>query len=177
MKAKSLLKEMQEQVQFNHLSVLGGISRAGFLGNLGHTGWTEIKVTVDSGACDTVMPLSMCAHIPHLPSEMSKNGGVYEVANKETIPNVGERRCVVMTSNGGGEKRITFQIADVHKPLLSISKLADQGFACVLTRDGGWLEHIETGERIPVQREGSLYTLNMWIKDDQDPGQGFGRQE
>ena len=28
-----------------------------------YQGWREIEVTIDSGACDTVMPLSMCSEI------------------------------------------------------------------------------------------------------------------
>ena len=29
-----------------------------------YQGWQEIEITVDSGACDTVMPLSLCSDIP-----------------------------------------------------------------------------------------------------------------
>ena len=61
--------------------------------------WTEIEVTVDSGACDTVMPTSLLSHISIAASADSRRGMEYEVANGETIPNVGERHCMLMTED------------------------------------------------------------------------------
>ena len=50
-------------------------------------GWKEIEVTIDSGACDTVMPLSFCTDIPV--QGVRKGRGANEVANGETILNEG----------------------------------------------------------------------------------------
>ena len=86
-----------------------------------HNGWKEIEVTIDSGACDTVMPISSCTEIPLHESEKQKNGMEYEVANGQTIPNEGERHCLMMTSGAESPKKIVFQVADVHKALLSIT--------------------------------------------------------
>ena len=124
----------------------------------------EIEMTVDSGACDTVMPVEECSHINVVPSEKSKIGFQYEVANGEEIPNVGERQCFAMTEGSHVPKRIHIQIADVHKPLLSISKCADMGYDCVLRDDGGYLWDRATGEQIPIRRKGNLYFLKMWVK-------------
>ena len=55
--------------------------------------WTKIEVCVDSGACESVMPADMSNHIPIMPSEQSIGGVEYEVANGESVPNLGERRC------------------------------------------------------------------------------------
>ena len=84
-------------------------------------GRTEIEVTVASGACVSVMPVGICGDIDIIENELSRNGAEYEVANGATIPNLGERKCEVMTVGSLQAKRITFQVADVHKPLLSIS--------------------------------------------------------
>ena len=51
-----------------------------------------IEVTVDSGACDTVMPLSSCSNIPTVPSNQPKAGMSYEVGDGGEIPNLGERK-------------------------------------------------------------------------------------
>ena len=59
--------------------------------------WTQITVTVDSGACVSVMPVGICEGISILENEWSRGGAEYEVANGATIPNLGERRCEVMT--------------------------------------------------------------------------------
>ena len=139
--------------------------------------WVAIEVTVDSGACVTVMPAGMCMGISIFDNALSKAGVEYEVANGESIPNLGERRCEVMTPGSPTAKRITFQIAEVHKPLLSITACSDMGFDCYLGKEGGSLRDRISGEVIPLQRQGSLYTLRMWVRQDphKSPEQGFSR--
>ena len=123
----------------------------------------EIEVTVDCGACETVMPADICEGIQILKS-LTSHGAEYEVANGESIPNLGERRCLLMTLGARDAKKITFQVADVHKPLLSISRCADMGFNCHLGKDGGYLEDTITGENIPLTRRDNLYVMKAWAK-------------
>jgi hypothetical protein len=130
--------------------------------------WVLIDFTVDSGACVTVMPSGLCSGIPILDNDLSKNGVEYEVANGESIANLGERRCQVMTVGSMAPKRIVFQVADVRKPLLSITACSDMGYDCYLGKEGGSLRNRVTGEVIPLERRGSLYSLRMWAR--QDPG-------
>ena len=129
--------------------------------------WIEIEVTVDSGACETVMPASMARHI-EISKSLSAHGAEYEVANGQTIPNLGERRCLLMTLGAAVAKKITFQVADVHKPLLSISRCADMGFQCHLGKEGGYMEDTVTLERVPLHRVDNLYVMKAWIKRDPD---------
>ena len=98
----------------------------------------------------------------------------YEVANGASIPNEGERRCLMMTKGASLPKRITFQVADVHKTLLSITRAADVGYECHLNAKGGYLWDTFTGESIPIAREGNLYTMKAWVRVD--PDAGFARQ-
>ena len=70
--------------------------------------WVLIEVTVDSGACVTVMPAGMCLHIGILQSALTRDCVEYEVANGQSIPNLGERKCEVMTAGSSVPKRITF---------------------------------------------------------------------
>ena len=127
--------------------------------------WQEIEVTVDSGACETVMPTDLCQSIPLMQS-LTSHGAEYEVANGESLPNLGERRCLLMTMGAKDPKKITFQVADVHKPLLSISRCADMGFNCHLGKHGGYLEDTVTGQQIPLQRKDNLYVMRAWIRKD-----------
>ena len=74
---------------------------------------------------------------------------------------------------------VRFQVADVHKALLSITRAADAGFECHLGARGGCLLDTYTGERVPIARKGNLYVMKAWVKEDQTgakPAQGFGRQ-
>ena len=63
-------------------------------------------------------------------------------------------------------KRITFQVADVHKPLLSITACADMGFDCFVGLEGGMLWNRHTHEVIPLDRKGILYTMKMRVRQD-----------
>ena len=140
--------------------------------------WQEIEITVDSGACDTVMPTSLSPQISLLQTEMSRSGMEYEVANGAGLPNMGEKRCVMMTENSTLGKRIVFQCADVHKALLSVSRCSDLGYECIMGKDGGELRDLMTGDRIPLHRRNNLYYLRAWIKQDNGtPAAGFARQE
>ena len=104
-----------------------------------------------------------------MPSLASLRGMECEVANGASIPNLGERRCLV----GATEiKRMNMQVADVHKGLLSLSRCADLGFEGRFGRHAGALICEKTGEVIPLTRKGNLYVLTVWIK-----AAPFGRPE
>ena len=150
------------------ISTINFAKRASPISSIGPEEWIEMEVTVDSGACETVMPAGICSNIPITRSSCS-HGAEYEVANGETIPNQGERRCHMMTLGSASAKSIVFQVADVHKPLLSISRCADMGFHCHLGKDGGFLEDTVTGEKIPLHRRDNLYVLKTWIRADPSP--------
>ena len=106
-------------------------------------------------------------------SPQKLSGMEYEVANGQTIANLGERRCLLMTVGATSAKRITFQVADIHKPLLSITKVADAGYECYLGKNGGWLHDDWTGESIPIARKGNLYVMRAWVRQEE----GFTRPE
>ena len=140
--------------------------------------WIELEVTVASGASISVMPIATYEGIDVIENELSRNGAEYEVANGAAIPNLGERRCEVTTVGSLQPKRITYQVADVHKSQLSISSCADMGFDFFLGENGGQLRDRVTGELIPLERQGSLYTVRMWVRQDPNArsDQRFGGQ-
>ena len=106
----------------------------------------------------------MCSHIAIQPSEQSRAGVEYQVASGLDIPNLGERHCDIFADGNARSMLMHFQVADVHKPLLSLSKAADMGFITHLDARGGYIEDSQTGERMNVHRRGNLYILQMWVK-------------
>ncbi len=114
----------------------------------------------------------MCPGIPITPSVQSLRGMEYEVATGESIPNLGEKRCEMLTEGASAPKSISMQVADVHKALLSLSRCADMGFESRFGRVAGALIDEESGEVIPLQRKGNLYVLKCWLR-----AAPFGRQE
>ena len=148
------------------------LSSAGPAGSAGEDEWIEIELTADTGACDTVIPRKLCPGIPIRPSLQSLRGMEYEVADGRPLPNLGERRCLMWTENATQPRHINMQVADVHKPLLSLSRCADMGFESRFGRTMGALIDEETGEVVPLKRKGNLYVLRCWVK-----AAPFGRPE
>ena len=72
----------------------------------------------------------------------------------------------MMTVSSHTAKKMTFQVADAHKPLLFISKVADVGFGCMLGKHGGMLVDTVTGERIPWIGRDNLYVMKAWVRRD-----------
>ena len=57
-----------------------------------------------------------------------------------------------MTAGSTVPNIITFQVADVHKPLLSITSCADLGYDYFLDKEGGSLRDQVSGELIALER-------------------------
>ena len=126
--------------------------------------WEAIEITVDSGACDTVLPSSMLASIQTESTEASRNGEEYEVANGHSIVNEGQKRCIMMTPGSNVPKGIVFQVSDVHKPLMSVGAMSDAGCEVLMSKKGGFMRDSDTGEMIPLIRRGNMYVLRAWVK-------------
>ena len=66
------------------------------------------------------------------------------------------------------------QVADVHKPLLSLSRCADVGFESRFGKDAGCLIDCHHGEVIPLHRRGNLYFLKAWVRAAPNAEKHFG---
>ena len=77
------------------------------------------------------------------------------------------------TEGASTTKAMAIQIADVHKPLLSLSRCADMGFE-PFGKDYGALVDIEMGETTPPHRQGDLYMLRVWVRTAIRLGSPFG---
>ena len=94
-------------------------------------------------------------------------------ANGEIISNLGQKNCVVHARGGSTEQLLSFQICEVHKPLLSVSKLLSVGKAVVFHADWLYIEDLVTGETIDLVAKDGLFELHCWVRPDQSfPRQG-----
>ena len=127
--------------------------------------YKKMTCTVDSGAGESVTNEEDCAGVETVPSEQSQRGVVYEVANKQTIPNEGEKRCEVTTPHMWWPKQLVFQVCKVHKPLLSVGKLKRAGNTVVFSkRHGNYIENDWTGEKIMMREVGNLFEVDLWVR-------------
>ena len=136
-------------------------------------GWEKLTLLVDSGASDTVVPLHVCSAAKLY--KTSKVGIEYEIANGESLENLGERRCVLKTSVDQPDNMammMSFQVVDVSKALLSVAKVCEQGHAVLFEKTrGAILVAGDPKNRIEFRKVGNTFELDVWVK----PGEGFVR--
>ena len=127
--------------------------------------WEEIKLSVDSGATESVVPHDMPESIATTEGPASRRGVEYEVANGVTIPNEGEKKFVAVTEEGN-EKKMVVQVCEVNQGLLSVSRACANGNRVVFDSDpnGSYIEHKKTGEKTWMKLENGMYTIRMWVR-------------
>jgi hypothetical protein len=135
--------------------------------------WVEIDVQVDSGATETVMSESTLSGVIDITEGPAcKRGVVYEVANGEEIPNLGERTFLGYTEDGS-VKAVTAQICAVSQTLMSVSKIASRGNRVVFDDDGSYIEEKATGNKTWMTQVGGMYSLKMWVSRKSSADAGF----
>ena len=95
------------------------------------------------------------------PSMQSERRLQYEVANAQTLPCLGERRLEVWTEGAESANAMAIQVADVHKPLLSLSRRADMGFESRFGKDYGALVDVETGDHTIASPRHPLHASSL----------------
>ena len=92
-------------------------------------------------------------------------------ASNERIPNLGQQTLEVRTEEGI-DTDVTFQMADVSRPLNPVGKICDTGKRVMFGKKGGVIWDVATGRLTKFHREtDGVYELNLWMKDGfQAPG-------
>ena len=131
-------------------------------------GWVQVQSVMDSGASAPVCPPSMAPNAPIRPSAGSRRGQQYTSASRHKIPNLGEQLLQAATE-AGEETQVLFQVAEVSRPLVSVSAICEQGNRVTFGRGGGVVTNIASGHETPFYRKNGIYVLNMWIHDADTP--------
>ena len=66
------------------------------------------------------------------------------------------------------------QVADVSKPLMSVSRAVDSGCRVVFDRDWSFIEDKATGEKTSIERRGGLYMMESWVRAKPEPNTDSG---
>ena len=106
--------------------------------------WERFKITIDSGAAQTVCGKSDFGKTPINPSVGSQNGGKFMSASGNYMPNLGEKSVAFATDDWQG-RNMKFQVCDVTKPLASVSDICKKGHRVVFDADWSYIEHKESG--------------------------------
>ena len=141
----------------------------------GQTRWSPWSTVLDSGSAVHVCNGQGAEEVPIVESEGSRRGQHFIAANGSRMPNVGQQHLRFSTEDGAAV-RLTYQVADVKRPLCSISQLCDQGNRVMFTRRGGGvIYNPHTKASTTFRRDGALYVLDMW-RDRAPSAEDFTRQ-
>ena len=139
--------------------------------------WEEVdvEVTLDSGCCTHVLPGEAIPGYDIEASPGSRRGANFIVGNGELVPNEGQAHLNLAADVGDGSTqfvRSTFQVADLMRPLMSVSQICAQGHKCVFEGEHAMVV-AQDGETICwFRKEGGLYVAKMKLK----PPTPFTRQ-
>ena len=129
----------------------------------GREEYEEIEMAVDSGATETVVGEDMLQSVETKEGEASRKGVQYEVASGTLIPNLGEKKFVAVGEHGE-MRRMTAQVCEVNKALLSVSKMVRAGNRVVFEEEGSYAEDRKTNERMYFKESAEMYMLKLWVK-------------
>jgi hypothetical protein len=121
-----------------------------------------VSAIVDSGAVEHVLPPSYLPRVKMTESPGSKTGKRYLSATGEAIPNLGQKALYGKTREGQ-PRNITFQIAPVRKPLISVAKMCEAGNDVNLT-EKPHIRNRQTGQVTALRREGKTFVLDLWVR-------------
>ena len=122
--------------------------------------WEQLLMAVDSGATGTVVSENNATTIPTM---ATKSGIKYALANGETIENEGEKQMVI-NSEEGVEKLMTVQVTDVAKPLMSVSRLVNNGKTVVFEKGNSFIYDQANGETMYMEERKGLFMLKLYVK-------------
>ena len=127
------------------------------------------EVTVDSAAEESVCPAAWGQQFGLEPVQPERRMSFVN-ASGGRIEHHGSRR-VIISSITGKKLSMNFQVTDVQKPLLAVSRLIEQGNIVQFGKLPGhsFIQNISTGEKLHLERRG-----NSWvIPGALTPAEGF----
>ena len=71
---------------------------------------------------------------------------------------------VVCSTTGSGQRcRFKLQVTDVHRPLMSVSRICDAGRRVVFEANSGYIQSVATGEKVQFRRDNNVYRLGVSV--------------
>jgi hypothetical protein len=134
--------------------------------------FVRTETLLDSGAAECVCG---SGHFGDVKMESDpgrpKANTEYVTADGMRIPNLGEKR-VHGTTTSGSPLNVKFQVTQVEKPLMAVSKLVDAGHTVQFNENGGQIVNNRSGRITEFRRKDGVYVLDMWVPTTTDSASG-----
>ena len=153
-------------VHNNEINLL--TTRAPAMGNVNTVSqkmkWVKVPVAVDSGATANVTPKDIFS-VEIIPTPQSMANDNFYGADGGTIKNHG-KQIAKGKSDSKDPMNITveFDVADVSRPLGSVSKLVKKRHRVVFDDPISFIQNKVTGKKIDLREQGGLYFLDLWVQ-------------
>jgi hypothetical protein len=128
--------------------------------------WSKLRIQVDSGAIDHVMPKETAPGIRIHPTQASMAGRGYAAANGTKIVNHGEKILKGVTEDGN-PCSMAVQCADVTKTLGSVYRMNQGGNAVVFDGNDGCVINKKTKRITPIKQENGQFVMYVWVKGEE----------
>ena len=73
------------------------------------------------------------------------------------------QKVLNIQTNEGKDTTVLYQIAEVIRPLTSVSATCDRGNWVVYTPQGGFIYNLQTGGKTAFERRGDIYEIDLWV--------------
>lgn len=136
------------------------------------------KITIDSGAAESVLPVDVVPNETLMEGEAKKKGVRYVAANGGRMDNMGEKRVRFRREGSAAVNSIMFQVTGVGKPLASVSRILDKGNSVIFSRnhEGSYIVNEKTQERIPIKEEKGTFVIDVEFLEPASGEPGFPGQ-
>ena len=126
--------------------------------------WVKVPIAMDSGSMANVTPPKVFSCIVQA-SDASKRKDVFHGADNSEIPNLGSQ-AVIGKSDAENAVAISidFDVANISRPLGSVSKLVRKQNKIVFDDDESYIQNKKTGEKIVLREEHGLFYLDLWVQ-------------
>jgi hypothetical protein len=117
-------------------------------------------ITLDSGAEESVWPLSWLPHIPTTPATIKRK---FVAANGTCLKHHGEKVVPFRTTGGCDIASVKFQVTDVVKPLVSVKRIIERGNTVSFgaTASDCFIQNVTSGKRIHFRPHGGSFVLDV----------------
>ena len=106
--------------------------------------------------------LCLVPEVPIVPGAASQQGVVYNTADGHELANLGEQNVCFKTAEGH-DCTHTWQVADVKRPLLSVTALTSKGCKVAFTHQGGEIRSPDGTRVTRFGRKRGVYVLDIWV--------------
>ena len=126
----------------------------------------SIDLTIDSGAAETVTGQDQFPEFATLNSSTYERTS-YILPSGAELKHHGEKRVKILTKEGS-RCTVRMQVTDINKSLMSVSRICDTGHRVIFDSHGGFIEHIQSGQKTAFERKCVVYVLRANLDKEGD---------